>query len=149
MNKEMAYYYNKKANTLLEEGNYLNAVLFYKKAISLHPEDPIFYHNLGVCYMLSEDYEEASKYLETALEKGIDLDETKLYVAISFYEIEKYSYILSLKEPKDRQNKIQFLIIKSKAAMKNGDSEEAKKIVNHLKIEGYDSQELELIEKMI
>jgi hypothetical protein len=41
------------------------------------------------------------------------------------------------------------LIIKSKAALKSGNSEVAKKIVSHLKISGYDSQELELIEKMI
>ncbi len=145
----MAYYYNQKANTMLEEGNYLNAASCYKKAISLLPEDPMFYHNIGVCYMLSEDYKEASKFLEIALEKGIDLDETNLYLAFSLYEIEKYSYILSLKEPKDGQNKINFLIIKSKAALKSGNNEVAKKIVSHLKMSGYNSQELELIEKMI
>jgi len=149
MSKELAYYYNQKANTMLEKGNYLNAASYYKKAISLLPEDPMFYHNIGVCYMLSEDYEEASIFLETALEKGIELDETKLYLAHSLYEIEKYEHILSLKEPKNGQNKINFLIIKSKAALKSGNNEEAKKIVNHLKMAGYDSQELELIEKMI
>jgi tetratricopeptide (TPR) repeat protein len=149
VSKEMAYYYNQKANTMLEEGNYLNAASYYKKAIFLLPDDPMFYHNIGVCYMLSEDYEEASIFLETALEKGIELDETKLYLAHSLYEIEKYEYILSLKEPKDEQNKINFLIIKSKAALKSGNNEVAKKIVSHLKMSGYNSQELELIEKMI
>jgi tetratricopeptide (TPR) repeat protein len=149
MSKELAYYYNQKANTMLEKGNYLNAVSYYKKAISLLPEDPMFYHNIGVCYMLSEDYEEASIFLETALEKGIELDETNLYLAHSLYEIEKYEDILHLKEPQDGQNKINFLIIKSKAALKSGNSEVTKKIVSHLKISGYNSQELELIEKMI
>jgi tetratricopeptide (TPR) repeat protein len=149
VSKEMAYYYNQKANTMLEEGNYLNAASYYKKAISLLPDDPMFYHNIGVCYMLSEDYEEASIFLEIALEKEIDLDETKLYLAFSLYEIEKYREILYLKEPQEGQSKINFLIIKSKAALKSGNNEVAKKIVSHLKMSGYNSQELELIEKMI
>lgn len=149
MNKEIAYYYNQKANTMLEKGSYLNAASYYKKAISLLPEEPMFYHNIGVCFMLSEDYKEASIFLETALEKGIDLDETKLYLALTLYEIKKYANILSLKEPQDRQNEVNFLIIKSKAALKSGYNEEAKKIVNHLRMLGYDSQELELIDKMI
>lgn len=148
-NKDIAYYYNQKANEMLVSGNYIDATEYYKKALSHMPEEVIFYHNIGVGYMLREDYLKALTFFEIAVEKGLELDEIKLYIALSLYKTRQYTKILKSLEPEENKNKIDFLIIKSKAALKVGNFQVARETVNQLKINGFDSQELELIEKMI
>lgn len=149
MKEEDAYYLNQKANDLLESENYKEAIEYYLKAIEFLPDEPIFYHNMGVCFMMKKDYFNASKVLQEAINKNIGLDETIIYLANSLYELEDYRGVLSLSEPKGYKERLDILILKAKSAMKVNNKDLALQIIKMLKVSGYESQELDLIEKMV
>ena len=149
MNKNEAFYINKSGNDLIETGQYEKALNYYLRAIEIMPEEPIFYHNLGVCLLLNSDYKNASKYFKLGIEKGLSLDETYLYLAESLYESNNYDELITIKEPESEQMRYHVLLIKSKSALKTNNKQLAKKYLDSIKIMGYDSQEINLIEKMV
>jgi Tfp pilus assembly protein PilF len=148
MSRDEAFFINKKGNDLIESGQYEKALTYYLKAIEIMPEEPIFYHNLGVCLLLNNDYENAAKYFKSCIEKGLNLDETYLYLAQSLYESSNYTELITINEPKSEQLRYHVLLLKSKSALKINNKQLAKKYLDSIKIMGYDSQEINLIEKM-
>ncbi|HOB15492.1 MAG TPA: tetratricopeptide repeat protein [Defluviitoga sp.] len=148
MSENEAFYFNKKGNDLTEEGQYEKAIVYYMHAIRILPEEPIFYHNMGVCLLLNKDFVNATKYFKLSLEKGLFLDETYLYLAESLYETNNYAEVITIKEPEAEQIRYNILLLKSKSALKSNNKKLAKKYIDSLKIMGYDSQEISLIEQM-
>jgi tetratricopeptide (TPR) repeat protein len=49
-------------------GDLNKAIYYYQKAIELSPKTAEYYNNLGIVYMLKDDYDEAIKMYTKALE---------------------------------------------------------------------------------
>ena len=144
------YYFNEKANELMEKKEYEKALEFYTKAISLNSEEAIFFHNTGVCLISSGEYLRAISLFEKALELKISLEETKYYLILCLYESRKYEEIFNYEVPEENVNlKIESYILLVKSAVKIKNHKLSKLYLNKLNLMGFNSQELELISKMI
>jgi Tfp pilus assembly protein PilF len=149
VNENKAREYNNMGNLFMQKKDYNQALDFYLKAISLYDEESVFYHNAGVCLLILEEKQRAITLLKRAFEKGTKIDETELYLVSALYEIENYSDVLSFKEKRNNKYYIDINMLKLKSAIKLSKIQQAKKIINTLKMAGFNSQELELIENML
>lgn len=70
--KESVETLNNQALHLIEKGNYEDAILFLKRAVTLEPENYLIWFNLGVTFRDIEKYEEARQALEKAHELNED-----------------------------------------------------------------------------
>ena len=49
------------------QGKYAEAVRYYNQALSIHPDNPIIYYNLGVLYAQAKDRYRAIEFLNRAI----------------------------------------------------------------------------------
>ena len=53
------------------------ALVHYKKALKVHPDEPYIYYNIGRLHLDMKDIETAKQFFQTALEKDPGFDEAK------------------------------------------------------------------------
>ncbi|GAB6189581.1 hypothetical protein JCM30566_13210 [Marinitoga arctica] len=143
-----------KSNYYLNLGNkYINlnnidlAIKNYLLAIQEDPENPLAYHNLGVCYLMKNNPKSAFDNFKKSIEKGLKTDETYYYYLKSAFESGAYKECLKIEA--NSKFSIDMTLIKIKAAMKVNNINLAKELLENLKLSGFSSQELNLIEKII
>jgi tetratricopeptide (TPR) repeat protein len=148
-NKE-ALKYNKIGTNLMNKENYDKALEFFLKSISLDPQNPVYYHNAGVCLMIEEEKERAISLFKEALNKKIDIDETTFYLSKLLYETKKFEDLINLNvNIKNSEYIYEISINKAKSLITFGRIEEALKIINQLRLSGFTTQELDLLDNMI
>lgn len=148
-NKE-ALKYNKIGTSLMNKENYDKALEFFLKSISLDPQNPVYYHNAGVCLMIEEEKERAISLFKEALNKKIDIDETTFYLSKLLYETKKFEDLINLNvNIKNSEYIYEISINKAKSLITFGRVEEALKIINQLRMNGFNTQELDLLDNMI
>ena len=143
-----------KSNYYLNLGNkYLNlnnmdlAIKNYLLAMDEDPENPLVYHNLGVSYLMKNNPKSAFENFSKSLEKGLKTDETHYYYLKSAFESGLYEECLKIET--NEKFLIDMTLIKIKAAMKLNKFDYAKELLETLKMSGFSSQELNLMEKII
>lgn len=147
MNNQL--YYNNLGNDFLEKKNYEKALENYLIAISLEPNEPMFYHNAGVCLISLKHFERAASLFKKAIEKGLKEDETYYYLIICLFNSSNYEKVVLSKIPEKEELKINSLLLIIKSYIKLNNTSKAKLLINELKLSGFNSQELDLIEKMM
>lgn len=140
-------YYLKLGNKYLALNNVKLAIENYLLALKEDSENPMIYHNLGVCYMLENNFTEAIEKFEKSIEKGIKEDETFYYYIKALYLSGKYKECLEVTV--NDKFYIDMNIIKLKSAMKLNEFDVAKNILEDLKLKGFSSQEINLIDSII
>lgn len=88
--KEKAELYLRMGSSLLEEGNYANALSALLNAKELDPENPIIFNNLGQVYFLREKYDLAEKQFKTAIALQPRYTEAHNNLARVLIEVGKY-----------------------------------------------------------
>ena len=87
------------ANEHFKFGNYIDALVVYKKLIEKDPKNPDYPYKAGLCVLFTErDKTDAVKYLESAVERKSDPD-------ANFYLGKAYHYNLKFNEALDAFNK--------------------------------------------
>ena len=148
-NKE-ALKYNKIGTNLMNKENYSKALEFFLRSISLDPQNPVYYHNAGVCLMIEEEKERAISLFKEALNKKIDIDETTFYLSKLLYKTKKFEDLINLNvNIKNSEYIYEISINKAKSLITFGRVEEALKIINQLRMNGFNTQELDLLDNMI
>lgn len=148
-NKE-ALKFNKIGTELMNKKNYEKALEYFLKSISIDQKNPVYYHNAGVCLMIEEEKERAISLFKEAINKKINLDETTYYLSKLLYETKKFDELINLKvNIKNTSYIYEISIYKVKSLITYGRIDEALKIINHLKINGFSTQELDLLNNMV
>ncbi|MGM0641678.1 MAG: tetratricopeptide repeat protein [Thermotogota bacterium] len=148
-NKE-ALKFNKIGTELMNKENYEKALEFFLKSISLDPNNPVYYHNAGVCLMIEEKNERAITLFKEALNKGIEIDETIYYLSNLLYDSKKFEELINLEiNIKNSSYIYEISIRKAKALITVGRLQESIKLLHQLRVNGFSTQELDLIENMI
>ncbi|WP_165973963.1 tetratricopeptide repeat protein [Marinitoga lauensis] len=140
-------YYLKLGNKYLGLNNVELAIKNYLLALNEDSENPLIYHNLGVCYLLKNDSKSALEYFKKCIESGFKTEETYYYYLKTLFDCGNYNECLKIEV--NEKFFIDMSLIKIKAAMKINKYDYAKNIVENLKINGFSSQELNLMEKII
>ncbi len=60
-----------------KKGDPKTALVHYKKALKVHPDEPYIYYNIGRLHLDMKDIETAKQFFQTALEKDPGFDEAK------------------------------------------------------------------------
>ncbi|MCP3876544.1 MAG: tetratricopeptide repeat protein [Desulfobacteraceae bacterium] len=60
-----------------KKGDIDTALVQYKKALKVHPDEPYIYYNIGRLYLDKKDTTQAKQYFQTALEKEPEFKEAK------------------------------------------------------------------------
>lgn len=150
MDNKEALKMNKIGTEMMNKENYNKALEYFLKSISIDPINPVYYHNAGVCLMIEKENERAITLFKEAINKGITIDETIYYLSNLLYETKKFEELINLEINIKNSNYIyEISINKAKSLITIGNIEKAKKIINQLKINGFSTQELDLIENMI
>lgn len=140
-------YYLKIGNKYLSLNNIELAIKNYLLALNEDSNNPLIYHNLGVSYLIKSEFISAIENFKKAIELGFKSDETLYYYLKALFDAEMYEECLKI----DTTEKffIDMNMIKLKAAMKLNKIKLAKQLLNTLKMSGFSSQEINLIEKII
>ncbi|WGS64542.1 tetratricopeptide repeat protein [Marinitoga aeolica] len=140
-------YYLKLGNKYLGLNNVELAIKNYLLALNENSENPLIYHNLGVCYLLKNDSKSALENFKKCIENGFETEETYYYYLKALFDSGNYDECLKIKV--NEKFFIDMSLIKIKAAMKINKYNYAKNIVETLKMSGFSSQELNLMERII
>ncbi|KAF2956508.1 tetratricopeptide repeat protein [Marinitoga sp. 38H-ov] len=140
-------YFIKLGNKYLSLNNIKLAIENYLLALKEDEENPLIYHNLGVCFLLENNYNDAVVNFEKSIEKGMDEEETYYYYIKALYLSGNYNECLEVNV--NEKFYIDMNIIKLKSAMKLNKFDIAKNIIENLKLKGFSSQEINLIESII
>jgi Tfp pilus assembly protein PilF len=73
-----------------EDGNFQEAEGYFKKALDVDPENPVYLHYLGRVKLYSGQYVEAREYLESARAKDPELPGLNYDLGLLYYKIEQY-----------------------------------------------------------
>jgi hypothetical protein len=74
------------AEYYFSEQNYLRALPLYKKLVELHPDDPYYNYQLGICYLYKNDEkEQAVIYLEKAKSLDPELPRIEFYLGRAYH----------------------------------------------------------------
>ncbi|NUU97246.1 tetratricopeptide repeat protein [Marinitoga sp. 1138] len=144
--KEINYYINI-ANLALKENNIDFAIENYEKALKAEPENTIALHNLGVCYLIKNEYFKATNFFKKAMDNGLESEETVFYLMKSLFESGKYDECIKVKANKSYFMEMNMLLLKSYLKLK--EFSKAQEIIDLLKLKGFSNQELNLIEQII
>lgn len=83
--------YFKRALYFMHEQSYREALIDLKKCLSLGQDDAALYHNLGICFFNTQDYETSLRYFETALIKEPENPEFNLNYVRALILMKKYT----------------------------------------------------------
>ena len=148
-NKE-ALKFNKIGTELMNKENYEKALEYFLKSISIDPTNPVYYHNAGVWLMIEEENDRAITLFKESLNKGIDIDETIYYLSNLLYDSKKFDELINLEiNIKNSSYIYEISIRKAKALITVGRLQESIKLLHQLRVNGFSTQELDLIENMI
>jgi len=90
------FWFNK-GNVLNNLADFERAITAYQKAVSMDPS-PLGYNNIGLLYMRSQDYENALKAFESALNLNDFLSDVWTNKAQALYQLERYEEALQAVE---------------------------------------------------
>jgi len=142
--------FNKIGTELMNEKKYEKALEYFLKSISVDPDNPVYYHNAGVCLMIEEERERAISLFKEAIRRNIEIEESVYYLSKLLYETKKFEELINLKiNIKNSSYLYEISIDKAKSLITYGRADEALKIINQLKINGFATQELDLLYNMI
>jgi Tfp pilus assembly protein PilF len=89
--REKADLYLRMGSSLLEEGNYANALSALLKAHELDPQNPLILNNLGQVYFMRERYDLAEKQFKSAIKLQPDYTDAHNNLARVLIEEGKYT----------------------------------------------------------
>ncbi|KLO24936.1 MULTISPECIES: tetratricopeptide repeat protein [unclassified Marinitoga] len=140
-------YYLNLGNKYLSLNNIDLAIKNYLLALKEDSKNPLIYHNLGVCYLLKNESSLAFENFKKSIENGLNTEETHYYYLKSSFNSGNYEECLKINA--NDKFFIDMNLIKIKAALKINNYKYAKNTLEILKMNGFSSQELNLIEKII
>ena len=82
--------WNSWANNMSNAKNYKDAIICYKKAIELKPDNNDYYNSLGVMYSYLEQYEDAIICYKKAIELNPDSDVYYNNIGSAYFYLEQY-----------------------------------------------------------
>ncbi|SHF23295.1 TPR repeat-containing protein [Marinitoga hydrogenitolerans DSM 16785] len=146
LQNKSAYYLNL-GNKYLNLNNVDLAIKNYLLALEEDPENFLIYHNLGVSYLIKNEPKLAFENFKKSIENGFKTVETYYYYLKAAFDCGNYEECLRVKA--NENFFIDMNLIKIKAAMKLNKYNLALEILEQLKMNGFSSQELNLMEKII
>ncbi|AEX85099.1 tetratricopeptide repeat protein [Marinitoga piezophila KA3] len=146
-NKKEINYYISIANMALKESNVDFAIENYEMVLKDEPNNIIALHNLGVCYLMKNEYSKAADFFRKAINNGFNSEETNFYLMKALFESGKYEECIKIKVNEMYFMEMNMLLLRSYLKLK--EFSKASEILNLLKLNGFSNQELNLIEQII
>jgi Tfp pilus assembly protein PilF len=109
-NHEHGEWFNNRGSALLGLGDRIEAIEHLNRAVTLVPDEAIFWANLGGAYGMIGDYEQSMNALKRGIDLSRDLIETRINLAITYMHLNDFKNALlvleeiSEKEREENQN---------------------------------------------